>query len=83
MLLLVLSATGGCLRVHNPFEAGTLAEIRLQTTAGPVTALIELLYPRQTGTQPFRFVVIPEGEFQRLDLTLSRMRRLGLGKVGA
>ena len=78
-LLRVLSTTGGCLEIQRPLEEGTLAEIMVQTATGPIAALIEMLYPRQRGTQPFRFVAIPDGEYQRLDSTLQRMRRQGSG----
>ena len=77
--LCVLSVTGGRMRVVKKREPGTFGEIRINTVAGSITAVIELLAVRHDNVQAFRFVQMEPANRRRLEATLDSMRQQGLG----
>ncbi|HLJ86454.1 MAG TPA: hypothetical protein VKZ53_06500 [Candidatus Angelobacter sp.] len=75
-----LSLTGGLAEFPQPVGDIALAEVVLETTSGPVNALVELLPPsakQQPSARPFRFVALDDEDYQRLVSTLQVMRRQG------
>lgn len=76
-----LSLTGGLAEFPVPVLAGNIAEVQLNTTLGPVSGLVEFLRQQKggTGSHPFRFIALGDGDYKRLNATLQLMRRLGLG----
>jgi hypothetical protein len=58
---------------------GTLAEIKVETVSGPITAVIELLALRGDSTHAFRVVQIEAADRKRLEGALEIMRAQGLG----
>src|SRR4051812_43198403 len=53
--LVVLSATGGTVRLSKRYPHGTLAEIKMNAVAGTIQSVVEMLQMR-AGVQAFRFV---------------------------
>lgn len=76
-----LSMTGGLAQVPAVVREGNIAEVKLNTTLGPVSGLVEFLRPQKSapGSQPFRFIALGDGDYKRLQSTLLVMRKLGLG----
>jgi hypothetical protein len=77
-----LSLTGGLAEFPAPVNAGNIAEVQLNTTLGPVSGLVEFLREQQKAgstSHPFRFIALGDGDYKRLNATLTLMRRLGLG----
>jgi len=76
-----LSLTGGLAEFAGAVGAGNIAEVHLNTTLGPVSGLVEFLRPQKAGasSHPFRFIALGDGDYKRLNATLTLMRRLGLG----
>jgi hypothetical protein len=77
-----LSLTGGLAEFPAPVNAGNIAEVQLNTTLGPVSGLVEFLREEQKAgptSHPFRFIALGDGDYKRLNATLTLMRRLGLG----
>ena len=76
-----LSLTGGLAVFQATVSAGTLAEVHIKTTNGPVKGLIEFLKPQKSGNgaHPFRFIALDDSDFKRLNETLKLMRKMGLG----
>jgi len=75
--LQVVSATGGSARILRPLSPGTLAEISLHLSTGPVSALVEFLPPRPQGrffAQAFRFVAFGDDDYARFHRTLQMLR---------
>ena len=78
-----LSLTGGLAQLNKDPGRITLAEIRLETLAGPVRGLVEFLPPlkqRNAYHVPFRFIALDEVDQARLKKTLHIMRQQGLGE---
>ncbi len=77
-----LSMTGGLAQVPAVVREGNIAEVKLNTTLGPVSGLVEFLRPQKSapGSQPFRFIALGDGDYKRLQSTLLVMRKLGLGE---
>jgi hypothetical protein len=76
-----LSLTGGLAVFQASITPGTLGEVHMKTTNGPVKGLIEFLKPQKSGgnAHPFRFVALDDSDFKRLNQTLQLMRKMGLG----
>ncbi len=75
--LQTVSTTGGSARILRPLSSGTLAEISLHLSTGPVSALVEFLSPRSQGrffTQAFRFVAFGDDDYTRFHQTLQTLR---------
>jgi hypothetical protein len=72
-----ISITGGLASTAGPVKEGTFADIALQTALGKVTGAIEFLRPRDAG-YAFRFVYLDTKDQERLNSTLSLMRKQGL-----
>lgn len=72
-----ISITGGLASTAGPVKEGTFADIALQTALGKVTGAIEFLRPRDSG-HAFRFVYLDTKDQERLNSTLSLMRKQGL-----
>jgi hypothetical protein len=67
--LRTISLTGGLLRLSKPLVPGTLIELIFMSDGGPVLGLAELLTPVLATLkclQPFKFVLIDDGDYQRL-----------------
>lgn len=78
-----LSLTGGLAQLSKDPGRITLAEIRLDTLAGPVRGLVEFLRPSKRHNAydvPFRFIALDEVDQARLKKTLHIMRQQGLGE---
>jgi hypothetical protein len=78
-----LSLTGGLAEFNGTIGGVTIAEARLNTSAGPVSALVEFLPRRKkdgaTSAYPFRFIALGDQDYERLSTTLQLMRKHGLG----
>jgi hypothetical protein len=76
-----LSVTGGLAEFAGTVGAGNIAEVQLDTTLGRVSGLVEFLRPQNAAanSHPFRFIALGDGDYKRLNATLTLMRRLGLG----
>lgn len=80
-----LSLTGGLAEFEGTISGVTIAEARLNTATGPVSALVEFL-PRPkkkdgatSSAYPFRFIALGDQDYERLSHTLQLMRKKGLG----
>jgi len=69
-----ISVTGGCAVLSTTVNGGTLAEIAIQTTYGPVCGLIEFLPGRGArGSElPFRFLAFNDTDYERLSDALRK-----------
>ncbi|MGZ4788826.1 MAG: hypothetical protein ACXVZX_09925 [Terriglobales bacterium] len=70
----VVSATGGRARTPKPVVAGSVVELRMGTSEGPVSGIVEMLKARQMihgWVQPFRFLALADEDFDRLKKVLS------------
>jgi hypothetical protein len=79
-VLLTLSITGGLAQLPDSVHAGDLAELRIQSQAGPITALVEMLVPLKgyaKTTRPFRFVALGDEDHERLASVIKRMQGQG------
>ena len=78
-LLQNLSTTGGSARVSRSFAPGALAELQMQTTSGPVHALVEILESATApgAGQPFRFVALGDEDHERLWKAVAKLQRRG------
>ncbi len=76
-----LSLTGGLAVFPANVAPGTLGEVHIKTTNGPVKGLIEFLKPQKSGgnAHPFRFIALDDSDFKTLNQTLQLMRKMGLG----
>jgi hypothetical protein len=79
-----LSLTGGLAEFEVAISGVTIAEARLNTASGPVSALVEFLPQRSkkdgtVHTHPFRFIALGDQDYERLSSTLQTMRKMGLG----
>jgi len=78
-----ISLTGGLARINSNPGRITLAEIRLNTAAGPVRGLVEFLPPFKKHNAydvPFRFIALDELDQARLKKTLHLMQQQGFGE---
>jgi hypothetical protein len=78
-----ISMTGGLAKFTGSLGDVTIAEARLNTSAGPVSGLVEFLRPQkktEPHTYPFRFLALSDADHKRLHNTLQVMRKLGLGE---
>ena len=75
-----LSLTGGLAEFETPLGEVSLAEVVLNTASGPVSALVEFLQAAKEPcrSRPFRFIALDDRDYERLNTTLSAMRRQGL-----
>jgi hypothetical protein len=64
--LQAISETGGCAGLEKQLAPATLVSLEMRTTAGPVTAIAEMLHPLDAGRQPFRFLAMDEADRSRL-----------------
>ena len=65
----VVSATGGRARTPKPVVAGSIVELLMGTTEGPVRGIVEMLKARQMihgWVQPFRFIALADEDYDRL-----------------
>jgi hypothetical protein len=76
-----LSLTGGLAACQGSVTAGSLGEVHIKTTNGPVKGLVEFMKPQKSGSNlyPFRFIALDDSDFKRLNQTLQLMRKMGLG----
>ena len=82
-ILEAVSPTGGSARISEPLNPGTLAEILLRTSLGPVRASVELLHPQSQGqsfAQAFRFLAFDDDDYARFKRTLEILRAGGSGE---
>lgn len=77
--LCVLSLTGGTVRMTKRPPSGTLAEIKMNTVTGTLTAVIEMLAARPDGSQAFRFVQLEAAHRKQLKSALDVLQEQGLG----
>ena len=82
--LQTISETGGMLRLAGALEQGNLVEVTIETEAGAVKAMAEILQPTRKskdGTlQPFRFIALEDNDHQTLrDALDSRVDKDFLG----
>jgi hypothetical protein len=79
-----ISMTGGLAQFNKDPGRMSLAEIRLETLAGPVRGLVEFLNPLKQRSAyhhlPFRFIALDEVDQARLKKTLHLMRQQGFGE---
>ncbi len=77
-----LSSTGGTIRMPKRFDPGTMADLTLKTSAGKVSAAIELLAHLQglPQLQAFRFVQMDVPDSRRLEKALWGLRKQGFGE---
>lgn len=75
-----VSLTGGLLRVSKPLIAGALVEVIFVSRGRPVLGLAELMPPASATLkcfQPFKFIMIDEDNYRRLNsLILTSIRVL-------
>ncbi len=62
----VISETGGCAGMEAQLPPTTLVSLEMRTTAGPVSAIAEMLQPLDAARQPFRFLAMDETDRSRL-----------------
>jgi hypothetical protein len=62
----VISRNGGLLFLPKPVHQGSVVELMFHTHRGPVLGRAEMLVPITGTQQPFRFVVLPEGDQRTL-----------------
>jgi hypothetical protein len=71
----VVSATGGRARTPKPVHAGAVVELRMGTSEGPVSGIVEMLKARQMihgWVQPFRFLALADEDFDRLKKVIGK-----------
>jgi hypothetical protein len=61
-----ISLTGGLLSMSTMLDRGSRIKLMFLTHTGPVLGAAEMLSPVSTTRQPFRFVVLEEGDQRRL-----------------
>jgi hypothetical protein len=68
--LQTISETGGMLRVAGALEQGNLVEVTIETEAGAVKGMVEILQPTRKSRdgilQPFRFVALEDNDHRIL-----------------
>lgn len=82
-VLFKLSITGGSLRLSKPIDKGTVADLTIRATSGPITSAIEFLGAADKGAPPaqaFRFIHMGPAESRRLENALEEIRRQGFGE---
>ncbi len=62
----VISEPGGCAGMEAQLPPTTLVSLEMRTTAGPVSAIAEMLQPLDAARQPFRFLAMDETDRSRL-----------------
>ena len=77
-ILQKLSLTGGAARLRHDCNAGALAELKINTAAGHLEALVEMLPAPEIGDEhPFRFVAMGDADQQLLASTVTRLQKMG------
>lgn len=74
--------TGGAMQLSGPMAHGRLGEIRIQTDAGRVSAVIEFLAKDADcvpSAQAFRFISVESPDRKRLAQALEAMLKRGYG----
>lgn len=61
-----VSETGGCAGLPAQLPPTTLVSIELRSSAGPISAIAEMLHPLDASRQPFRFLAMDEDDRSRL-----------------
>ena len=82
-ILQAVSSTGGAARISQPLNPGTLAEIALHTSSGPIRASVEFLHPQRQGqsfAQAFRFLAFDDDDYARFNRTLEILHTSGSGE---
>ena len=82
-VLCKLSTTGGSLRLPKPMAKGTVADITIKSTSGPITSAVEFLGSADRGALPpqaFRFIHMGPAECRRLENALEEIRKQGFGE---
>lgn len=82
-VLCKLSVTGGSLRLSRPIPKGTVADLTIRATSGPITSAVEFLGPADRGALPpqaFRFIHMGPAESRRLENALDEIRKQGFGE---
>jgi hypothetical protein len=78
-----ISLTGGLAEFPTALGDVSIAEARLETTNGPVKGLVEFL-PSQKKAKPntyaFRFIALSDGDYKRLNATLTVMHKMGFSE---
>lgn len=72
--LMAISLTGGLLQLNKPVVPGALIELVFMSQGGPVLGLAELLSPASATLrclQPFKFIVIDDGNQEKLTQLIS------------
>ncbi len=64
--LYVVSDTGGCAGVESHLAPSTLVHLQVRTSAGPITAIAEMLRPLDASRQPFRFLAMDDADLSLL-----------------
>ena len=75
-----ISLTGGLAEFPSTLGDVSIAEAHIETTSGPVSGLVEFLSRQKNNgpnTYPFRFVAMSDGDYKRLNATLTVMRKMG------
>lgn len=78
-----ISLTGGLAEFPSALGDVSIAEARLETTNGPVKGLVEFLpiqKKAKPNTYPFRFIALSDGDYKRLNATLTVMRKMGFSE---
>lgn len=76
--LRTVSLTGGLLRLPRPHVPGALVEVSFLSPGGPVLGLAELLSPVSATLkclQPFKFIMIDDEDYRRLEALVAARRR--------
>ena len=75
-----ISLTGGLAEFPSALGDVSIAEAHLETTSGPVSGLVEFLRRQKNNgpnKYPFRFIAMSDGDYKRLNATLTLMRKMG------
>jgi hypothetical protein len=82
-ILRKISLTGGLAEFPGALGDVSIAEVRLETTNGPVKGLVEVL-PSQKKAKPntcaFRFIALSDGDYKRLNATVTVLRTMGFSE---
>ena len=82
-VLCKLSISGGSLRMSKPLAKGTVADLTIRSTSGPIKSAVEFLGPANRGALPpqaFRFIHMGPAESRRLENSLDEIRKQGFGE---
>ncbi len=75
-----ISVTGGLAVLPKQIAQGTIAEMKVKSTAGPITGIVELLDPRihrGAPQQAFKFIAMDDTDHDRLAAILESLKSAG------